>query len=34
VVDSTKVAQFGWRVVSLDGTTAVGQTATIERVPA
>lgn len=32
VVDSTKVAQFGWRVVSLDGTTAVGQTATIERV--
>mgnify|MGYP007001730174 CR=1 FL=1 len=34
VVDSTKVALFGWRVVSLDGTTAVGQTATIERVPA
>lgn len=23
---------FAWRVVSLDGTTAVGQTATIERV--
>ena len=27
-----KNAIFGWRVVSLDGTTAVGQTATIERV--
>src|SRR5574343_1260212 len=25
---------FAWRVVSLDGTTAVGQTATIERVNA
>jgi len=34
VVDADMVGLYGWRVVSLDGTTAVGQTATIERVNA
>jgi len=32
VVDAQMVGLFGWRIVSLDGTGAVGQTATIERV--
>ena len=32
VVDSTMNAMFAWRVVSLEGTTAVGQYAVIERV--
>lgn len=32
LVDAQMVALHGWRVISLDGTTAVGQTATIERV--
>jgi hypothetical protein len=32
LVDAEHNSRFAWRVVSLDGTTAVGQTATIERV--
>lgn len=34
VADAQKNGVFAWRVVSLDGTGAVGQTATIERVAA
>lgn len=32
VAEAQKNGAFGWRVVSLEGTTAVGQYATIERV--
>lgn len=34
IVDASMNAAYGWRVVSLEGTTAVGQYATIQRVNA